>query len=319
MALLEVENLSVGYHTKKGYLHAVEGVSFSVEEGRSLGFVGESGRGKTTLGMALMGLLPPNGRITSGRIIFQGEDLLKKTAEEMRQLRWKEIAMIFQAAMNALNPVHRVIDQISEAILTHNPSLDKKEAMKQVERLFQLVGLPPDRMKDYPHQYSGGMKQRAIIAMALACQPKLIIADEPTTALDVIVQDQILKETKNLQKEFGISIIFISHDISIVADVSHHIGIMYAGQLVEYGTREEVFENPMHYYTRALLSSYPTLKGEKKSLLPIPGESPNLIKPPIGCRFCDRCTAAGSTCQIGDPEWMEITTSHYALCGLCME
>jgi peptide/nickel transport system ATP-binding protein len=281
MALLEVENLSIGYHTKKG--------------------------------------LPPNGRVTGGRIIFQGEDLLKKTEEEMRRIRWKEIAMIFQAAMNALNPVHRVLDQISEAILTHNPNLDKKEAKKQVERLFQLVGLPPDRITDYPHQYSGGMKQRAIIAMALACQPKLIIADEPTTALDVIVQDQILQETKNLQKEFGISIIFISHDISIVADVSHHIGIMYAGQLVEYGTREEVFENPMHYYTRALLSSYPTLTGEKKSLLPIPGESPNLITPPIGCRFCDRCTAAGSTCQIGDPEWMEITSSHYALCGLCME
>lgn len=319
MALLEVEDLSIGYHTKKGYLHAVEGVSFSVEEGRSFGFVGESGCGKTTLGMALMGLLPPNGRITGGRIIFQGEDLLKKTEEEMRRIRWKEIAMIFQAAMNALNPVHRVHDQISEAILTHNPSLEKKEAMKQVERLFLLVGLPADRMKDYPHQYSGGMKQRAIIAMALACQPKLIIADEPTTALDVIVQDQILQETKNLQKEFGISIIFISHDISIVADVSHHIGIMYAGQLVEYGTREEVFENPRHYYTRALLSSYPTLTGEKKSLLPIPGESPNLIHPPIGCRFCDRCTAAGSTCQIGDPEWMEITASHYVLCGLCME
>lgn len=319
MALLEVENLSVGYYTRKGYLHAVEGVSFSLDEGRSFGFVGESGCGKTTLGMALMGLLPANGRITGGRIIFQGEDLLKKTEEEMRQIRWKEIAMIFQAAMNALNPVHRVLDQISEAILTHNPSLNKKEANKQVERLFQLVGLPTDRMRDYPHQYSGGMKQRAIIAMALACHPKLIIADEPTTALDVIVQDQILQETKNLQKEFEISLIFISHDISIVADVSHHIGIMYAGQLVEYGTREEVFENPMHYYTRALLASYPTLTGEKKSLLPIPGESPNLIKPPPGCRFCDRCTAAGSTCQIGDPEWMEITKSHYALCGRCME
>jgi len=319
MALLEVEDLSIGYHTKKGYLRAVEGVSFSLEEGRSFGFVGESGCGKTTLGMALMGLLPPNGRVTGGRIIFQGEDLLKKTEEGMRRIRWKEIAMIFQAAMNALNPVHRVLEQISEAILTHNPSLDKKEAKKQVERLFHLVGLPIDRMTDYPHQYSGGMKQRAIIAMALACQPKLIIADEPTTALDVIVQDQILQETKNLQKEFGISIIFISHDISIVADVSHYIGIMYAGQLVEYGKRAEVFENPMHYYTRALLSSYPTLTGAKKSLLPIPGESPNLIHPPIGCRFCDRCTAAGSTCQIGDPEWKEITSSHYALCGLCME
>jgi peptide/nickel transport system ATP-binding protein len=187
-----------------------------------------------------------------------------------------------------------------------------------VEGLYQLVNIPQDRMRDYPHQYSGGMKQRAIIAMALSCNPKLIIADEPTTALDVIVQHQILEETKNLQRELNISIIFISHDISIVADVCHEIGIMYAGQLVEYGSREEVFDNPMHYYTRALLSSYPTLTGEKRELLPIPGESPNLIKPPLGCRFCDRCEVSGSTCKIGPPDWVEITPTHRALCGLCM-
>ena len=318
MALLEVENLSVGYQTRKGLLRAVEGVSFSLEEGRSLGFVGESGCGKTTLGMALMGLLPPNGNITGGRIILQGEDLLQKSKEEMRRIRWKRISMIFQAAMNALNPVHRVQDQIAEAIFTHNPMLSKEEVLKKVEGLFQLVNLSKNRLRDFPHQYSGGMKQRAIIAMALACNPKLIIADEPTTALDVIVQHQILEETKNLQKELNISIIFISHDISIVADVCNDIGIMYAGQLVEYGTREEVFENPMHYYTRALLSSYPTLTGEKKKLLPIPGESPNLIGPPSGCRFCDRCDAAGSSCTLGAPEWKEITVSHRAFCGHCI-
>jgi peptide/nickel transport system ATP-binding protein len=249
MALLEVENLSVGYHTRKGYLRAVEGVSFSLEQGRSLGFVGESGCGKTTLGMALMGLLPPNGSITSGRMIFEGEDLLKKSEEEIREFRWKEIAMIFQAAMNALNPVQRVQDQIAEAILVHNPSLEKEEALQRVGALFKLVGLPKNRMRDYPHQYSGGMKQRAIIAMALSCNPKLIIADEPTTALDVIVQHQILEETKNLQKELGISIIFISHDISIVAEVCNDIGIMYAGQLVEYGYKGEVFDSPRHPYT----------------------------------------------------------------------
>jgi len=318
MTLLEVENLSVGYQTRKGLLRAVEGVSFSLEEGRSLGFVGESGCGKTTLGMALMGLLPPNADITGGRIILQGEDLLQKSEEEIRKIRWKKISMIFQAAMNALNPVHRVQDQIAEAILAHNPMLSKEEVFKKAEGLFQLVNISKNRLRDYPHQYSGGMKQRAIIAMALACNPKLIIADEPTTALDVIVQHQILEETKNLQKELNISIIFISHDISIVADVCNHIGIMYAGQLVEYGTREEVFENPMHYYTRALLSSYPTLTGEKKELLPIPGESPNLIGPPAGCRFCDRCDEAGSSCTLDAPEWKEITPSHRALCGHCV-
>jgi peptide/nickel transport system ATP-binding protein len=212
-----------------------------------------------------------------------------------------------------------VDDQIVEAILTHNPGCSRQEAFKQVEELFDLVGIPGNRKRDYPHQYSGGMKQRAIIAMALACRPRLIIADEPTTALDVIVQHQILQETKSLQKEFNISIIFISHDISIVADVCHHIGIMYAGQLVEYGTREEVFNTPMHYYTRALLSSYPTLTGEKKELLPIPGDTPNLIEPPLGCRFCDRCQESGSTCEIGPPEWIHITPTHRALCGRCLE
>jgi peptide/nickel transport system ATP-binding protein len=315
MALLVVENLSVGYQTQKGYLHAVEGVSFSLEAGKSLGFVGESGCGKTTLGMALMRLLPSNGLIRQGRILFDGQDLLQKTDEQMRQVRWQEIAMIFQAAMNALNPVHRVIDQIAEAILTHNPSSDKKQAYEQARGLFQLVGLPEDRIRDYPHQYSGGMKQRAIIAMALACKPKLIIADEPTTALDVLVQDQILEETKSLQRQFGISIIYISHDISIVADLCHDIGVMYAGQLVEYGATEEVFDSPMHPYTKALLSSYPTLIGDKSRLTPIPGETPNLIRLPPGCLFSDRCPQASASCKTETPVWIEISPQHKALCA----
>jgi peptide/nickel transport system ATP-binding protein len=314
MALLEVENLSIGYRTRKGYLQAVEGVSFCLEEGKSLGFVGESGCGKTTIGMAIMGLLPPNGMVTTGRILFEDDDLLKLSDSKMRSVRWQKIAMIFQAAMNALNPVHRVDDQVAEAILAHNPDLGKTNAMKQVEGLFQLVGIPEDRMRDYPHQYSGGMKQRAIIAMALACRPKLIIADEPTTALDVIVQDQILKETRKLQREFNISMIFISHDISIVADICHDIGIMYAGQLVEYGSREEVFRSPCHPYTRALISSYPTLTGKKSRLTPIPGETPNLINPPAGCRFCDRCPGAKTSCKTEPPAWEEVGPCHSALC-----
>lgn len=317
MALLEVENVSIGYNTKKGYLKAVERVSFTLEEGGSLGFVGESGCGKTTIGMALMGLLPPNGSVREGRILFDGEDTLKMSDEEIRKIRWREMAMIFQAAMNALNPVQRVGNQIAEAILVHDSSIGKEEAMGQVEALFELVGIPRDRLRDYPHQYSGGMKQRAVIAMALACHPKLIIADEPTTALDVIVQDQILEEIKDLQKEFDLSIIFISHDISIVAEMCNDIGVMYAGQLVEFGPREEVFEFPAHPYTKALLSSFPTVTGKKRDLIPIPGETPNLVIPPAGCRFCDRCSGPGSSCKIETPAWVEIGPGHKTLCCRC--
>jgi peptide/nickel transport system ATP-binding protein len=201
--------------------------------------------------------------------------------------------------------------------LTHSPLLGKKAAYEQVEELFRLVGLSKDRLRDYPHQYSGGMKQRAIIAMALACRPKLIIADEPTTALDVIVQDQILEEIKNIQKDFNISVIYISHDISVVADICHDIGIMYAGQLLECGTREEVFKSPMHPYTKALLSSYPTLAGEKSKLTPIPGEAPDLINPPSGCRFYDRCAEAKASCRINPPVWLEISPTHKVLCHQC--
>ena len=317
MPLLNVENLTVGYNTKHGSLKAVDKVSFTLEEGESLGFVGESGCGKTTMGMALMSLLPPNGSVREGRIIFEGTDLLTISSEEMRKVRWSRMAMIFQAAMNALNPVQRVGGQVAEAMLVHDDSLGKEEAMSKVEELFDLVGIPRDRMIDYPHQYSGGMKQRAVIAMALACRPKLIIADEPTTALDVIVQDQILEEMKQLQKEFNLSIIFISHDISIVADMCHDIGVMYAGQLVEYGSREAVFESPVHPYTKALLSSFPTLTGEKTDLTPIPGETPNLITPPAGCRFCERCTQPGNSCQTEPPKWVAVGEKHKALCCRC--
>ena len=317
MALLEVENVSIGYNTKKGYLKAVEGVSFTLEEGASLGFVGESGCGKTTIGMALMGLLPPNGSVREGRILFEGKNTLEMSDEEIRKIRWRKMAMIFQAAMNALNPVQRVGNQIAEAILVHDPSTGKEEAMGQVEALFELVGIPRDRLRDYPHQYSGGMKQRAVIAMALACHPKLIIADEPTTALDVIVQAQILGEIKDLQKEFDLSIIFISHDISIVADMCKDIGVMYAGQLVEFGPREEVFESPSHPYTKALLSSFPTVTGKKSDLIPIPGETPNLVIPPAGCRFCDRCSGPGSSCKTEAPAWVEIGPGHKTLCCRC--
>lgn len=315
MALLTVENLSVGYHTRKGFLKSVQGVSFALDEGESLGLVGESGCGKTTIGMSLMGLLPENAAVTDGRILFEDTDLLKLSKTEIRQVRWKKIAMIFQAAMNALNPVHRVGEQIAEAILAHDADISEEAALKQVESLFEVVGIPPDRMRDYPHQYSGGMKQRAIIAMALSCHPSLIIADEPTTALDVIVQDQILNAIKDFQNKLNISLIFISHDIAVVADVCDSIGIMFAGQLVEYGNVKDVFDVPMHPYTRSLLASYLTLDKDIVQLDSKPGETPDLVNPTPGCRFSERCTVSEAACSLNTPEWVEISPTHKALCN----
>ena len=317
MALLTVKNLSVGYHTRKGFLKSVQGVSFALDQGKSLGLVGESGCGKTTIGMALMGLLPGNASVTNGEILFEDQDLLKLSKKEMRKVRWKKIAMIFQAAMNAMNPVHRVCEQILEAILAHDADISEKAAMKQVEILFQLMGIPLDRMRDYPHHYSGGMKQRAIIAMALACHPSVIIADEPTTALDVIVQDQILSAIKDLQNKLKISLIFISHDIAVVAEVCDDIGIMFAGQLVEYGRIEEVFDAPKHPYTKSLLASYLTLDKDFVQFNSYLGETPDLINPRSGCLFCERCTVAETICSLKAPEWVEISPTHKAFCYQC--
>jgi len=315
--LLQVDNLTIGYRTQRRLLKAVEGVSLSLAEGKTLGLVGESGCGKTTLGMALMRLLPSNGSVLQGRIRFNGEDLLKYSDAEMRRIRWQEMAMVFQAAMNALNPVHRVDDQVAEAMLTHSPDLLRGDAKQQAKELFQRVGIPLERIGDYPHQYSGGMKQRAVIAMALACKPRLIIADEPTTALDVIVQDQILQEIRALQKAFSVSILLISHDISVVGDMSHDICIMYAGELVECGAVKDVFEAPSHPYTAALLASIATLTGGSAGLTPIPGEAPNLLMPMPGCRFHDRCPLADSTCRLSDPAWVEVSPGHKARCFKC--
>jgi peptide/nickel transport system ATP-binding protein len=264
-----------------------------------------------------LGLLPDNASVDNGRIVFEGKELLTMPEAEYRQLRWKKIAMIFQAAMNALNPVHRVNEQIAEAILAHDSQATRESAMKQVEDLFGLMEIPPDRMKNYPHQFSGGMKQRAIIAMALACRPPLIIADEPTTALDVIVQDQILSTIKDFQRQMNISLLFISHDIAVVADVCDDIAVMYAGQLVEYGRREEVFDTPVHPYTKALLASYLTLDGDVAQPMPYAGETPNLIRPPQGCRFCDRCPVSEAACSLEAPGYAAITETHKVLCYRC--
>ena len=317
--LLELDNLTIGYRTQAGILKAVEGVSLSLDQGKTLGLVGESGCGKTTLGMSIMGLLPANGSILGGKIRYRGEDLRDYSPEKMRGVRWQEIAMVFQASMNALNPVHHVEDQIAEAILSHSPDTTGTAALAMVHDLLRLVDIPIHRARDYPHQYSGGMKQRAVIAMALACKPKLIIADEPTTALDVIVQHQILEEIKTLQAKLGISILLISHDISIVEDMCDHTGIMYAGELVEYGTTPEVFGDPLHPYTKALLDSFPTLTGSGKELAHIPGTAPSLMALPKGCRFHDRCPIGERACTMSRPEWTEASESHKARCFKCPE
>ncbi len=314
MTLLSVNNLTIGYQTKKGLLKAVDNISFDLEKGRPLGFVGESGCGKTTIGMALMGLLPDNAVILGGSILFQGSDLVTFTEKQWRQVRGAKIAMIFQAAMNALNPVHRVDEQIKEAIITHRPDMPEKDLNGRLRELFNLVDIPVERMTDYPHEYSGGMKQRAIIAMALACDPDLIIADEPTTALDVIVQDQILREIKAVQQQTDTGLVFISHDIAVVASVCEQICVMYAGQIVETGTRKEVFKSPRHPYTRALLGSYLSLDNLNDIKIPKMQEAPDPFSDTGSCRFAANCSDCSGACANRDPGWIDITSTHKAWC-----
>jgi peptide/nickel transport system ATP-binding protein len=314
MSLLRLEDLTVHYLTARGSVHALEKVSMELGPAEALGLVGESGCGKTTVAMAIMGLLAPNARVLEGRILLEGQDLLALDTEAMRALRWKKVAMVFQAAMNALNPVHRVGEQILEAILTHDGQMTQQAAARRLEELCAMVGLEPARMRDYPHQFSGGMRQRAVIAMALSCNPSLLIADEPTTALDVMVADQILGQLRRLQVEMSLSILYISHDISVIARSCDRMGVMYAGQLVEFGFTDQVLENPLHPYTQGLMRSYPQIQGPRRKLEPIPGEPPNLLDPPKGCRFCPRCRDNGRSCPSERPPWREFDDGHFALC-----
>ena len=267
--------------------------------------------------MSLMRLLPDNARLIRGQVFIDGQDLLAMTEDEVRSYRWKRISMVFQAAMNSLDPVYKVGDQIIEAIEAHDENLPIKESRERVANLFQLVGLEPGLMDRYPHEFSGGMRQRAVIAMALACQPELVIADEPTTALDVIVQDRILRQLKDIQRDMNMSMVYITHDIAVVAEVTDRIGVMYAGKLVELGDTGDVFNNPIHPYTAALLSVFPSIRGEKRPLTPLEGEPPNLIDPPAGCRFHPRCPCATEVCQREEPPRVQRDGqqgSHWADC-----
>src|SRR5918999_1403908 len=311
--MLKVDELTMYYLTRQGAVKAVDGVSFDLARGQSLGLVGESGCGKTSVAISLMRLLPDNARIMRGQILLNGQDLVRMTDEEVRRYRWRRIAMVFQAAMNTLDPVYRVGDQIIEAIETHGLAHNRKKAGERLTRLFRMVGLAPQLVDRYPHEFSGGMRQRAVIAMALSCEPDVIVADEPTTALDVIVQDRILRELKSIQRQLDMSLIYITHDIAVVAEVTDRIGIMYAGKLVELGGTAEVFRSPIHPYTAALMSLFPSIKGEKLPLATLPGELPNLIDPPTGCRFHPRCPYATDICRREEPPIVG-SSEHWAAC-----
>ncbi len=335
--LLEVNHLKVYFEVLGGHVKAVDDVSFAMKPGETLGLVGESGCGKTTTAFAINRLLPSNGNIIGGYIKYKGKIIGEKDPEVtglfkdrkkrniyrereamMAPIRWKEISMIFQSAMNAFNPVHKIGNQIVEAILAHE-DVTQEEALERAKKLFKVVGLPPGRVVGYPHEFSGGMRQRAMIAMALACNPSLLIADEPTTALDVIMQDRILAEIKRLQKKLGIAMIIITHDVSVVAETADRMLVMYAGKMMEYGDIGELFHRPAHPYTIGLLGSFPSIKGEKKKLKSIPGSPPDLVNPPSGCRFHPRCKFAKPKCMEEEPALIEVAENHWAACHFARE
>lgn len=313
MVLLKVKNLNIEYKTEGGNLQAVSDINFELKKGERIGLVGESGCGKTTLAKSLMRLLPENGEIVHGEIIFKGENLVNKTMEEIRKHRWKDISMVAQSSMNALNPVYRVGDQIIEAIQAHS-RVSKRKAIERSEELFRMVGLERKRLQSYPHQMSGGMKQRAIIAMALALEPALIIADEPTTALDVIMQDRILNQIIQLQKEVNSSMVFITHDISVVSETCNTILVMYGGKVVEQASTRDFFKNPYHPYTLGLQNAFPSITDIGEELISIPGTPPNLLDPQPGCRFQDRCPFATDVCKEVAPDLSEVSEGHFVAC-----
>jgi oligopeptide/dipeptide ABC transporter ATP-binding protein len=316
--ILEVRDLCTYFRLSQGWVHAVEDVSFSVEPGESLGLAGESGCGKTTAALAILKLLPENGKIVSGEILFDGRNLAKRTEYGMSKIRWKEISMIFQGAMNALNPVQETGKQIAEPIMLHE-GISESKATVRARELFELVGINPKRVMDFPHQLSGGMRQRAMIAMALACNPKLVIGDEPTTALDVMVQAQILDLIQRLRKELDLSFILISHDLSVMAETCDKGVIMYAGKLVESGTTEHLFRNPLHPYTRRLIKAFPNIHEKREMVSSIMGDPPNLLEPPTGCRFAPRCDEKMGVCETVDPARVEVEPGHFVSCHLFKE
>jgi len=315
MPLLEVKDLKTYFYSIHGVVKAVDGISFHVDRGESFGLAGESGSGKTTTALSIMRLIKPPGRILSGEILFDGENLLEKTVNEIDDIRWKRISMIFQGAMNALNPVYRIGDQIGEAII-HHEGATKEEAIERSMELLKTVGIDPSRVNNYPHEFSGGMKQRAMIAMALALSPDLVIADEPTTALDVIIQRQIINLMNSLRNDLNISLILITHDLSVISELCERTGIFYAGKLLEVASTKTLLESPLHPYTLGLIRAFPSIDGERRRLKAIGGAPPSLIEPPSGCRFHPRCPRASPKCANEEPELIEVEKGHYVACHL---
>jgi peptide/nickel transport system ATP-binding protein len=313
LTLLEVKHLRTYFQTSKGLYKAVDDTSFDLDHGEALGLVGESGCGKTTSALSIVRLLPKEGKIHGGEILFEGTDLVGLSDEEIRSRRWKDISIIFQGSMNSLNPVMKIGDQIAEAIVLHE-NISKKAALARAGDLFELVEMPVDRINNYPHEFSGGMKQRAMIAMALACQPKLVIGDEPTTALDVMVQAQILNLLEKLRKELNMGLILITHDLSILAETCDRIAVMYAGKIVELGTAEDIFEHTAHPYTERLIACFPNIGKDKVIPPSIEGIPPNLLEPITGCPFYPRCHKAIPLCAAVAPEMEKIGEKHFASC-----
>jgi peptide/nickel transport system ATP-binding protein len=319
MSLLEIKNLSVEYITRKNVVHAVNGIDLHVDAGKTLGLVGETGAGKTTTALSILGLLPdPPARIAGGEIYFDGVNLLEQSDKEMCSIRGNKISMIFQDPMTALNPVLKVGDQIAEVIKLHN-NCSAAEATKKSIEMLELVGIRPERSDEYPHQFSGGMKQRVVIAMGLACRPELLIADEPTTALDVTIQAQVLEMMNDLKEKFNTAMILITHDLGIVAETCDDVAIMYAGQIVEYGSLAHIFDNPLHPYTKGLFASIPSLDKDVDRLTPIKGLMPDPSNLPEYCKFCDRCDQACAGCSEKEPEYIEAEPGHFVRCLLVKE
>jgi len=317
MPLLHIDHLKTYYKTLRGDVKAVDGVTLDVEKGEALGLAGESGCGKTTLALSVIRLLPDNGRIVGGSVFFDGTDITKLDSETYRkEYRWKRMSMVFQGAMNALTPVYRVGDQIAEAILCHE-EVEEDEARGRARELLGLVGVDPERASSYPHELSGGMRQRVMIAMALANNPEFIIADEPITALDVIVQAQVLHVINDLRRKLGLTMMLITHDLSVIAETCDGAAIMYAGKLVERGSVIDIFKRPLHPYTQGLVGSFPSIRGAKKEMESIPGSPPNLLQPPPGCRFHPRCPHAMDICSREEPPLVEVEPGHLAACWLC--
>ncbi len=314
--ILSIRNLSVSYYTDEGEARAIRNLSLDVEKGETLGIVGESGSGKSTLALAIMGLLQPPARVKTGSIYYKGRNILSMQGEEIRKLRGKEIAMIFQDPMTSLNPVKKIRDHFIEYITEHMENIDEHKALEIARKMMKSVGISEERLDDYPHQFSGGMRQRVMIALALALNPNLILADEPTTALDVLVEAQILELVKRLKNEFSLTLILITHNMGVVAEMADRVAVMYCGRIVELSKTEELYKNPKHPYTKGLIESIPLLYNRSRKLVSIPGHPPDLRNIPSGCSFHPRCPYAFDKCMNVEPELEKKEDGRYVACHL---